>query len=362
MVLGGKAAVRKLKRAQILLAADAGSTDEEIARNVAVGTSTVYRVKQRFVEEGLERALSEAPRPGAERKFDVADEALLIAVACSKPPAGRARWTLQLLADEMVRLTAHESVSDETIRRRLRELDLKPWQEKMWCIPKVDAEFVARMEDVLSLYAEPPDDRTPVVCFDETPRQLIGEERVPIQAEPGKRARYDYEYVRNGTANIFMFVDVNRPWRHAKVTEHRTGADFADCMRELVDEHYPDAERIRVVLDNLSTHTPAALYERFEPAEARRILSRIEFHFTPKHASWLNMVEIEIGVMVRQCLDRRIPDMSTLIAEVAKWEQRRNRELARIEWLFTIDRAREKLGRAYPTPTSKVRRRVKAAA
>jgi transposase len=362
MVLGGKAAVRKLKRAQILLAADAGSTDEEIARNVAVGTSTVYRVKQRFVEEGLERALSEAPRPGAERKFDVTDEALLIAVACSKPPAGRARWTLQLLADEMVRLTAHESVSDETIRRRLRELDLKPWQEKMWCIPKVDAEFVARMEDVLSLYAEPPDDRTPVVCFDETPRQLIGEERVPIQAEPGKRARYDYEYVRNGTANIFMFVDVNRPWRHAKVTEHRTGADFADCMRELVDEHYPDAERVRVVLDNLSTHTPAALYERFEPAEARRILSRIEFHFTPKHASWLNMVEIEIGVMVRQCLDRRIADMSTLIAEVAKWEQRRNREQARIEWLFTIDRAREKLGRAYPTPTSKVRRRVKAAA
>jgi transposase len=362
MVLGGKAAVRKLKRAQILLAADAGSTDEEIARNVAVGTSTVYRVKQRFVEEGLERALSEAPRPGAERKLDATDEALLIAVTCSKPPAGRARWTMQLLADEMVRLTAHESVSDETIRRRLRELDLKPWQEKMWCIPKVDAEFVARMEDVLSLYAEPPDDRTPVVCFDETPRQLIGEERVPIQAEPGKRARYDYEYVRNGTANIFMFVDVNRPWRCAKVTEQRTGADFADCMRDLVHEHYPDAERIRVVLDNLSTHSPAALYERFEPAEARRILSRIEFHFTPKHASWLNMVEIEIGVMVRQCLDRRIADMSTLVAEVAKWEQRRNRERARIEWLFTVDRARDKLGRAYPTPTAKSRRRVKAAA
>src|SRR6185369_13478576 len=143
---------------------------------------------------------------------------------------------------------------------------------------------------------ERPDPRRPVVCFDETPRQLIGEERVPVKAEPGKRARYDYEYVRNGTANIFMFVDVSRPWRHAKVTEHRTGADFADCMRELVDEHYPDAERIRVVLDNLSTHTPAALYECFEPAEARRILSRIECHFTPKHANWLNMVKIEIGV------------------------------------------------------------------
>lgn len=239
MVLGGKAAVRKLKRAQILLAADAGSSDEEIARNISVGTSTVYRVKQRYVEDGLERALNEAPRPGAERKFDVTDESLLIAVTCSTPPGGRARWTLQLLADEMVRLTTHESVSIETIRRRLGELDLKPWREKMWCIPKVDGEFVARMEDVLALYAEPPDALRPVVCFDETPRQLIGEERVPIPAEPGKLGRYDYEYVRNGTANVFMFVDVNRPWRHAKVTDQRTGADFADCMRDLVDEHYP---------------------------------------------------------------------------------------------------------------------------
>src|SRR5207248_3126911 len=177
---------------------------EAIARNVSAGTSTVYRVKQRFVEEGLERALSEAPRAGAERKFDVVDEALLIAVACSEPPAGRARWTLQLLADEMVRLTTHESVSDETIRRRLSEMELKPWREKMWCIPKVDGEFVVRMEDVLSLYAEPPDDKRPVVCFDETPRQLIGEARVPIAAEPGKPRRYDYEYVRNGTANVFM--------------------------------------------------------------------------------------------------------------------------------------------------------------
>jgi transposase len=281
-VLGGKGAFRRLKRAQILLAADKGTSDEEIARNVAVSTSTVYRTKQRFVEEGLERALSELPRPGAERKPGVVDESLLVAVACSTPPDGRSRWTLQLLADEMVRLTVHESVSDETIRRRLGELQLKPWQEKMWCIPKVDADFVARMEDVLALYAEPPDERRPVVCFDETPRQLIGEERVPVRAEPGKPRRCDYEYVRNGTANVFMFVDVNRPWRHAKVTDQRTSADFAECMRDLVDEHYPDADRIRVVLDNLSAHSAAALYQRFTPAEARRILSRLELHFTPK--------------------------------------------------------------------------------
>jgi len=353
LVTGGKAAVRKVKRAQILLAAAAGSTDEAIAANVRVGTSTVYRTKQRFVEEGLDRALTEAPRPRPERKLATNEEALLVAVACSDPPKGRAHWTLQLLADEMVRLTVHDAISADTIRRRLAEADLKPWQRKMWCVPKLDAEYVARMEDVLALYAEPPDPKRPVVCFDETPRQLIGEARVPVRAEPGKRARFDYEYVRNGTANVFMFVDIHRPWRHAKVTDRRACTDFADCMRDLVDVHYPEAERIRVVLDNLSAHSPSALYQTFEPAEARRILGRLEFHFTPKHASWLNMVEIEIGVMVQQCLDRRIPDKATLISQIAAWERQRNAERARIRWMFTVERAREKMGRAYPHPAQR---------
>jgi transposase len=360
LVQGGKGPARKVKRAQILLAAARGSSDEGIAAHVSVGTATVYRTKRRFVEEGLEQALNEASRPGAERKLAAKEEALLVATVCSKPPSGRARWTLSLLADEMVRLTEHRSLSGETVRRRLAEKELKPWQEKMWCIPKVDAEFVARMEDVLDLYAETPDERHPVVCFDETPRQLIGESRVPIAAKPGKPARVDYEYVRNGTANVFMFVDAHRPWRHAKVTDRRTSRDFAACMRDLVDKHYPTAERVRVVMDNLSTHTPAALYEHLEPAEARRILRRLEFHYTPKHASWLNMVEIEIGVMVRQCLDRRIPDKPTLVSEVAAWQRRRNREKARINWLFTVQRAREKLGRAYPTLAAAPNRRAAA--
>jgi transposase len=360
LVSGGTGAVRKLKRAQILLAAAAAkSTDKMIAHHVGVSLSTVYRTKQHFVEEGLDRALNEPLRPGAPRKLAPGDESLLVALACSKPPAGCARWTLDLLAGEVVRLTAHTSLSGDTVGRRLAEMSLKPWQEKMWCIPALNAEYVARMEDVLALYEEPPDPRRPVVCFDETPRQLIGETRVPIAAEPGKPARVDYEYVRNGTANVFMMVDVNRPWRHAKVTDHRTFLDFAECMRELVDEHYPDAERIRVVLDNLSVHSPAALYQAFEPAEARRILSRLEFHFTPKHASWLNMVEIEIGVLVGQCLNRRIPDKATLVKEIAAWEQRRNAEQARIQWMFTVERARQKLGRVYPQPAS---RPTKAAA
>jgi transposase len=348
LVRGGKGPVRRLKRAQILLASDAGSTIEAIAANVAVGTSTVYRARQRFVEDGLETALSEELRPGVERKLSTAEEALLVATACTKPPGGRARWTMELLAGEMVRLTHHQSLSAETVRRRLAENDLKPWQKKMWCIPKVDAEFVARMEDVLDLYGEAPDEQRPVVCFDETPRQLIGETRVPVAVKPGKPALIDYEYVRNGTANVFMLVDRHRCWRRAKVTDRRAAGDFAECMRELVDEDYPNAERIRVVLDNLSTHTPSALYETFAPAEARRILRKIEFHYTPKHASWLNMVEIEIGVMVGQCLDRRIPDKATLISEVSAWESRRNAEGATIKWLFTVEKARKKLGRSYP--------------
>jgi transposase len=355
---GGQGAVRRIKRAQILLAAEAQTPDELIARTVGVGTSTVYRTKQRFVEEGLAPALRELPRPGAPRKLAAHDEALLVTVACSQPPVGRARWTLDLLAGEMVRLTAHASLSGDTVGRRLAEMKLKPWQEKMWCIPTANAEYVARMEDVLDLYAEAPDPRRPVVCFDETPRQLIGEARVPIQAQPGKPRRVDYEYVRNGTANVFLFVDVNRPWRHAKVTAHRTCVDFAECMRDLVDVHYPEADQIRVVLDNLSVHSAAALYQAFDPVEARRILTRLEFHFTPKHASWLNMVEIEIGVMVHQCLDRRIPDHATLLTEIAAWERRRNAEKARITWMFTVDRARTKLDRVYPEPAG----RTKAAA
>jgi transposase len=360
LVQGGKGRFRRLKRAQILLAASSGSSDATIAKNIAVGTSTVYRTKRRFVEEGLEAALSEEPRPGADRKLGAKEEALLVATACSAPPAGRARWTLALLADAMVRLTKHGSLSSETVRRRLAENQLKPWQKKMWCIPKVDAEFVARMEDVLELYAEAPDAQSPVVCFDETPRQLIGESRVPVVAKPGKPARFDYEYVRNGTANVFMFIDAHRPWRHAKVTDRRTCHDFAECMRDLVDVHYPAAERIRVVMDNLSTHTPAALYESLEPIEARRILRRLEFHYTPKHASWLNMVEIEIGVMVSQCLDRRIPSKAILVKEVKAWERARNRDKSRIKWLFTLERAREKLGRAYPVVVAQTGKRAAA--
>ena len=350
LLSGGKQAARKLKRAQILLAADAGARDEAIAASVGVGGSTVYRTKRRFVLGNLEAALSEEPRPGADRKLSGKEEALLVATACSDPPEGRARWTLELVADELVRLTEHESLSRETVRRRLAENDLKPWRKDMWCIPQVDGEYVARMEDVLDLYAEPPDPKRPAVCLDESPVQLIGETRQPIPAMPGQLERYDCEYKRNGTANLFIVLDVHRSWRRVTVTDSRAAGDFAACMRELCDLHFPKAERIRVVLDNLSTHSAGALYQAFPAGEARRMLRRLEFHYTPKHASWLNMVEIEIGVLRSQCLDRRIATKARLIAEVAAWERHRNASGARIQWMFTTYKARAKMGRAYPNP------------
>jgi len=352
LLSGGKHAARKLKRAQILLAADAGASDENIATSVGVGGSTVYRTKRRFVEGNLEAALTEEPRPGATRKLLGKEEALLVATACSSPPEGRARWTLELLAGAMVKLTEHDSISRETVRRRLAENDLKPWRKNMWCIPHVDGEYVARMEDVLDLYAEVPDPKRPVICFDESPTQLIGEARQPIPAEPGQIERYDCEYKRNGTVNLFVFLDAHRPWRKVKVTDRRAAEDFATCMRELTDVHFPAAERIRVVLDNLSTHSAGALYQAFPASEARRVLRRLEFHYVSKHASWLNMVEVEIGVLRGQCLDRRIATQRRLVSEIAAWERQRNASASRIKWMFTTEKARAKMSRAYPQPAT----------
>lgn len=205
------------------------------------------------------------------------------------------------------------------------------------------------MEDVLDLYEQPYDPLYPVVCFDERPYQLVSEVRQPIPAQPGKPLRYDYEYKREGTCNLFMFFQPLACWRHVKVTDRRTKVDVAYCLRDLVDLHCPDARVIRLVLDNLNTHKPEVLYAVFAPAEARRIARRLEFHYTPTHGSWLNMVEIEIAVLSSQCLDRRIPSKDLLIPEVAAWEQRRNTIGATVNWQFTSTDARTKLARLYPS-------------
>jgi hypothetical protein len=234
----------------------------------------------------------------------------------------------------------------------VKKNDLKPWLKKQWCIPAVSTEFVAAMEDVLEVYAEPYDPNRPKVNFDETSKQLIKETRQPLPAQPGQPQRFDDEYERNGTRNLFLFVEPQTGRRHVHVTEQRTKLDFAYEMQWLVDQGYPEATVIRVVLDNLNTHKPASLYEAFPPAEARRIARKLEFHYTPKHGSWLNMAEIELSVLQQPCLDRRIPDEETLKHEIAAWEKQRNAERATIDWRFSVTDAREKLKRLYPSLSS----------
>ena len=204
------------------------------------------------------------------------------------------------------------------------------------------------MEDVLDTYAKPHDPKRPVVCVDEGGKQLIGDVREPLPVRVGSPAKQDHEYVRGGMANLFVAVEPLAGWRHVSVTERKTSVDFAQFLRLLSDDPYPDAERIVLVCDNLSTHTPAALYEAFDPATARRLAERFEFHYTPKHGSWLNVAECELSVLARQCLDRRIPDLTTLTQEVAAWERDRNAAEVTIDWHFTTADARVKLKRLYP--------------
>jgi transposase len=205
------------------------------------------------------------------------------------------------------------------------------------------------MEAILSVYTWAYNPNWPVVCMDETSKQLIGEVRLPLPAAPGKPARYDYEYERHGVANLFMFFEPLGGWRQVKVTERRTKRDWALAIRELVDGPYRHTEGIVLVLDNLNTHTPAALYETFEPQEARRLLDRLEIHYTPKHGSWLNMAELELSILTTQCLDQRIPDAATLQRAVTAWEERRNARGACTSWRFTAEDARIKLRRLYPS-------------
>src|SRR6266516_4335890 len=204
------------------------------------------------------------------------------------------------------------------------------------------------MEDVLDVYQRRYDPQRPQVCLDEASKQLLGEVREPVPLQPGQPAREDYEYERHGTANLFLISEPLRGWRHVQVTDQRTRVDFAHVIKELVDVHYPEAESIVLVMDNLNTHSPASLYEAFEPAEAKRLADKLEIHHTPKHGSWLNMAEIELSVLTRQCLDRRIPNRDTLVDEVSAWGHDRNINQSDIDWQFRTDDARIKLKRLYP--------------
>jgi hypothetical protein len=359
MLAKGKAAVRTLTHARILLKADSspGSpswADARISEALDVDVSSVANVRERFVLEGFEVALhGYSTRNHRPCRIDGECEARLIAALCGPAPAGYARWSLRLLADKAVELNLIDApISYETVRQVLQANELKPWLKKEWCIPpEQSGEFVCHLEDILEVYRRPRDPKRPLVCMDELPYQLISETRTPLPPRPGQTQCCDYEYKREGVVNIFMVFAPLLGQRWTRVTQQRTYKDWAYLVRDIVDEVFPNAERVILVMDNLNTHVGGALYEAFPPDEARRILNKLEIHYTPKHGSWLNMAEIELSVLSRQCLDRRMATQQFLEREVSVWNQARNTSAATVDWQFTTADARTKLKRLYPVIT-----------
>ena len=356
MISTGRAAARELTHARILLKADqgpdgAGWSDAQIEVALEISTSTVARVRKRCAERGVQEAILPAKASAMrKRRLDGRQEAYLIALACSQPPEGCVRWTVRLLAEQLVELGYIETISHETVRKTLLANELKPWIKKQWCIPtQPDAEFVYHMEDVLQVYTRPYDPKRPQVCMDEVNTQLLSDTREPLPMEAGKPRREDYEYERQGVCNVFLACEPLVGKRFTMVCAQRTKQEWARFIRHLADDCYPQAEQIILVMDNLNTHTLASLYEVFPVAEARRLCQRFEVHYTPKHASWLNMAEIELSALDRQCLSQRLASLEIAAQQVAAWTARRNRAAITIQWRFTAQDASIKLKHLYPS-------------
>ena len=355
MVRVGKGSAQILTRARILLKADVseageGWSDSAISAALDTSLNNVARMRQQLVEEGFEPTLRRKYNPNSARPriFDGAAEAKLIALACS---AARRVRALDIAPPrrESRRIEYRREGQRQHDRTDVKKNALKPHRKRQWVIPpEANAGFVAAMEDVLETYQRPRDPDRPLVCLDETSKQLIIETRAPIPAKPGQPARHDYEYERNGVANLFMMFAPLEGWRRIEVTDRHAAADYAHVLKELSDVDFPTAEKIVLVQDNLSTQTPASLYAAFPAPEARRLVNRFEWHYTPKHGSWLDMAESELAVLTTQCLSRRIPDKETLEREVAAWESHRNKHHAKADWQFTTENARVKLRRLYP--------------
>ena len=351
----GSHTTQTYRTAYILLNCDEGEnadkvTNEQICKILKIGMRTIDRVKKKFMEEGLEACLERRPSSRVyDRKVDGDVEAKLVTLCCSDPPKGRAKWSLRLLADKMVELNYVESISYVTVRDILKKNELKPWKVKGWVIPpKQSSEFVANMERVLDVYKRSYDPLYPVVCMDESPKQLIEEARSSISIKPGCEKRVDYEYIRHGVVNIFMANEPLAGKRFTQITKYKTKKEWSLFVKSIADR-YPDAEKITLVMDNFNTHSASAFYETFDPQEAKKLWDRFEFIFTPKHGSWLNMAEIELHVLNGQCLNRHITTIEEVNEEVEAWEHERNNKNSKINWRFTTKDARIKLKRLYPS-------------
>jgi transposase/predicted DNA-binding protein len=347
---------RKIMHAQVLLKIDSGKagpnwSDGQIKEAFGVSPSTISRMRQRFLEHGLNDALNRRPQPERpeKRKLTGDQEAQLVALACTEAPIGYSRWTIRLLTKTAIELEIVEEIGRETIRLVLKENELKPWLNKRFCIPpEANEEFVHNMEDVLDVYHRPYDPRFPQICMDEGSKQLLGEKREPIPMEPGKPKREDYEYEREGVYDIFGACEPLTGKYFFEVTSSRTKKDWAYFMRDLIDNHYKDAEKLILVMDNLNTHGPGSFYKVFEAAEARRLTQKLEIHYTPTHGSWLNIAEIALSILARQCLSERIKTIEKVKEKVTAWQDKRNQAHITVNWRFTNAEARIKLKRLYP--------------
>jgi transposase len=356
IVKKGEAPARKITHANILLKTDSGEQGprwpmQKIQEAFGVGSTLVKMVRKRFVENGIEDALNRRSQPERpeKRKITGVQEAYIIAVLCTEKPEGQEKWTLRALTDRIIELEIVEQVSDETIRTVLKKNKLKPWQEKQWCVgPTGDGNYIYRMEDVLDVYQRPHDPKRPLVCFDEGSVQFIKELIEGLAMKPGKVKKVDYHYKCDGYCNIFMACEPLTGKIAVEVKERRTKVDFAHFMKYIVDEMYPEAEKIVLVMDNLKSHTLGALYHVFSAEEAQRIWKKLEIHYTPVHGSWLNMAEIELSVLGRQVLRERLADKETVEQKVAAWYAKRNAQRVKINWRFTTEDARIKLKRLYP--------------
>ncbi|MGA7303386.1 MAG: IS630 family transposase [Rhodothermales bacterium] len=354
----GRHSSQKVLNAVILMACDAGPnreydkelTSRQIASVLPISERKIDRIKKRFVEEGLEMALDKrkADREYT-RKADGDVEAHLLALSCSEPPDGFDRWSLRLLADKMVELKYVDSISYETVRRTPKKNELKPWRSHQWVIPPIgNGNFVAQMELVLDVYKRPYDPARPVLCMDESSKQLIRETREPIPGRAGAAARFDYEYERCGVCNVFIAAEPLAGRRLVQITERKTKKDWAQFLDKIAG-NYKKADTITLVMDNLNTHTPGSLYETFHPEKAKALWDRFEFVYTPKHGSWLNMAEIELRVLTGQCLKGRIDSIGVVRSEAKAWAAHRNNANSSINWQFKTGDARNKLKRLYPT-------------
>jgi len=340
-------------RSCILPAADLNGdkcrTDACISDTYGVGIITVERTRKRFVEEGSDMAVRGKKRDIFKEKVpDGNTDAHLIALRCSEPPSGYSGWTLRLLSDKMVEPEYAAHISHESVRKILKKNELKPWQVKSWIIPEAGADFVCAMEDIPEVYERSYDDKNPVICFDESPRQLIGEKRSLFIDKKGV-VHTDYEYIRNGTADLFMICEPLGGRRKVLIKDQHTRPEWAETIRYIAEDMYPDAEKLTLIQDNLSAHKRSALYEIAEPERARTILNRIEFVFTPRHGSWLNIAEIELSVLTRQGLKRRAGNKEELEQRITEWYEERNRNLKTVDWQFRTKDARIKLKRLYPS-------------